>query len=230
MRSNIPCTFDRRHEPTFKLTCICSSVEPHLTHTLLYVCDRTYPLRSNAYTGLHSNSLAFVRAQSPLHTHTQHECDRTHIHTFDRMRSKPSRDLFLGHFPLFPFHFSCVVQFSPTSFLLSSTKHTVPLPPIISHHHCAITAPPPRRHNAFASPISPPFPYLYSSSPKPTNPQTPICFLLLFINKGHKSIHGLCPLFVGLVLLVFAEGWVEFCGASQTLVLKVAHQVFGKIP
>jgi hypothetical protein len=70
MRSNVPCTFDRRHEPAFELTCVCSSVEPHLTHTLLHICDRTYPLRSNAYTSLHSNSLAFVRAQSPLHTHT----------------------------------------------------------------------------------------------------------------------------------------------------------------
>jgi hypothetical protein len=142
MRLNVPCMFDHRHGPTFELTCVCLSVEPHLTHTLLHVCDRTYPLRLNAYTSPHSNSLAFVRAQCPIHTHTQHECDRTHVRMFDRMRSKPSRDLFLGHFPLFPFHLSNAVQFSPTSFLLSSPKHTFPLPPIISHHHHAITAPP----------------------------------------------------------------------------------------
>jgi hypothetical protein len=28
----------------------------------LHACDRTYPVRSIAYTGLHLNSLAFVRA------------------------------------------------------------------------------------------------------------------------------------------------------------------------
>jgi hypothetical protein len=78
LRSN--CTFDRRHGPAFELTCVCSSAVPYLTHTLLHACVRTYLVRSSA--------------DPPSHTHTQHECDRTHLCMIDRMRAEPSRDLF----------------------------------------------------------------------------------------------------------------------------------------
>jgi hypothetical protein len=43
------------------------------------LCIQVYPVRSNADTVLRSNSLSFVRAQSPLHTHTLQNA-------FDRMR------------------------------------------------------------------------------------------------------------------------------------------------
>jgi hypothetical protein len=71
MRSNVPCTFDRRHGPAFELTCVCSSAAPYHTHTLLHACVRTYPVRLNA----EPTSL----------THPQHECDRTHLLTINRM-------------------------------------------------------------------------------------------------------------------------------------------------
>jgi hypothetical protein len=38
LRSNAPCTFERRHKAAFELTCICSTAAPHLTHTLLHAC------------------------------------------------------------------------------------------------------------------------------------------------------------------------------------------------
>jgi hypothetical protein len=59
-------TFDRRHEPTFELTCVCSSVVPYLTHTLLHACVRTYLVRSSA---------------DPLHTHilSTNAIERTYV-------------------------------------------------------------------------------------------------------------------------------------------------------
>ena len=34
VRSTVPFTFDHRHGHAFELTCVCSSVETHFTHTL----------------------------------------------------------------------------------------------------------------------------------------------------------------------------------------------------
>jgi hypothetical protein len=165
MQLTVPCTFDRRHEPAFELTCVCSSVEPHLTHTLLHACDRMCHVCSIAYMCLRSNSLAFVQVQKPTsHTLTQHECDRMHVRTMDHMRSKSSRDLFLGHFPpSFPPFSPTPYQFSPLFSFLHRTQppfHRHPSSPITTapsphrHHHTA-TAPPQRLRQPHFTPISP---------------------------------------------------------------------------
>jgi hypothetical protein len=76
---------------------LCFFVKKKKKKKKIALCDQTYPLRSNAYTGLHSNSLAFVRTQSHIsHTHlcthaiertlyvrTQtQDCIRTHMRLF----------------------------------------------------------------------------------------------------------------------------------------------------
>jgi hypothetical protein len=126
----------------------------------LALCDRPYPMRSIAYTGftLHcaiartlyvwSHTRACVQThlhlferRGPLHTHTQHECYRTHVCTMDRMRSEPSRDLFRSLSPLLPFIFTCAVHTSPT--FLSSPSH--PSPP--NHHSTATQTLPSSPHH-----------------------------------------------------------------------------------
>jgi hypothetical protein len=205
MRLNVPCTFERRHGPTFELTCVCSSTEPHLTHTLLHACDRTYPIRLNAYTGLRSNSLAFVRTQKPTsHALTQHECDQTHICTIDRMHPELSCDLFRSLSPLFP-------SFSPPSIqppppLLASPLHpshpsVIPLPPTLSYHHHIITAPPlchrqPSHHSHFH--FSPHF---------LTTPKTPKTFFCSDFCLLHaQTVNTECACMVCVVLFVFCGG------------------------
>jgi hypothetical protein len=67
----------------------------------------------------------------------------------------------------------------------------------------------------------------FTETPKfPKNPK----FLPFFVILGHNSIRGLCPLFVWLVLVLFAGGWVGFGKGSQTLWFRVAHHLFNKKP
>jgi hypothetical protein len=158
MRSNVPYTFDRRHRPAFELTCVCSSAAPHLTHTLLHACVRTYPLHSST---------------EPIsHTHPQHECDRTHLYTIDHMRAEPSRDLFLGHCSSSPSLLLTAVQYLslPSLFSPSHPRHKPPTnttstPP----HH--FPSPPHLHRAAVAPPLIPISPFLLFLTENPISPQ-----------------------------------------------------------
>jgi hypothetical protein len=226
----------------FSLCVVCVII--FLKKKFFALCDQTNHVHSNADTGLHSNSLAFVRAQSPIshthsythaiehtlyvrthtracvrthlhlferrahftHTHTQHECDRTHVRTFDHMRSEPSCDLFLGHFPLFPFHFSTApyTSISPIS-VPSSPKHTQTTtlsPPANSTHHRAIT-PRHRRpsHHAYFFI----FPFLVHFLTNPNIPKILISSSVVNIQR-HNFISGVCLCHSVLVFFNFCRG------------------------
>jgi hypothetical protein len=86
--------------------CVCKYFWCKLFFTLHCVIDRT-TICLIAYTGLHLNSLTCVRVQRPTsHTHTQHECNQTHLGVIDRNRFEPSRDPFYFTFSPSPPHFS----------------------------------------------------------------------------------------------------------------------------
>jgi hypothetical protein len=83
---------------------------PSHTHTLMHACIRTYPASSNA--------------ELTRHTCTQHECGRTHLHTFERTRAETSHDLFLGHCSsLFPSFQPAPYSGSPSFSISPPPKH-----------------------------------------------------------------------------------------------------------
>jgi hypothetical protein len=108
LRLNVPCAFDRRHIHAFEFTCVCSTIAPHHTHTLLHACVRMHHIRSNA--------------EPTSHTYTKHECDRMHpvrlIACVFGFSCDPFRSLFLPFFPIF----------SPTAVQLSSLLPQIPPP------------------------------------------------------------------------------------------------------
>ena len=123
--STVPCTFDHRHGPAFKLTCVCSSAETHFTHTLsTHAIERMY-IRSIAcvlsphvtFLGhfppfpLHFFSLNKhlpisaltppTRAQ-PYHSPSHHPINTTAPPCHHPSPSSPSPSLrFHPHFPIF---------------------------------------------------------------------------------------------------------------------------------
>jgi hypothetical protein len=214
----------------FELTCICSTAAPHLTDAPLHTCIRPYPVRSNADTDLRSNSHASVQMQRPLHTHTlnTYAIERTNYvrsHAFLAL----FRSLFLSLFPISPPHRTT-----------SSPISLIPLHPISlkskPHHHLSFP-PPPLHHRSTSTPPPPiadrPFPHFSPFSPKTQSPPKPhfsSIFFFFGVILGHKSIHGLCPLFVLLIVSGFAGVWVGFEKGSQTLWFWVAHHVLDKEP
>jgi hypothetical protein len=193
MHSNVPCTFDHRHGLAFELTCICSSAGPHFTHIFLHVCDVTYFVRSNAYTGLHSNSLAFVRAQSPLHTHTLSKNAIEHTYVRSIVCVFSFHVTLLGHpSPLFPFISISTVQPPPSFSSFSHLPHIQTLsypkkPP--REHHSIATALSPHRHSITAGhPIIPITAISKILSLKPTSPQ--IQFFYSIFDHSRAQIHS----------------------------------------
>jgi hypothetical protein len=216
MCSNVPYTFDRRHRPAFKLTCVCSSAAPYLTHTLLHACVRMYPV--------------CLSAAPTLRTHPQHECDQTHLRTFDRMRFQLSRDLVLGHCSSSSPHFTVRrTPLFPIFLLLSITPKPPPLPntTITSPHHFPS---PPCRNSSVADPFSPIFSHSIPSHRNLETPQNPNFSSIFFIILGHNSIHGLCPLFVWLILCVFVGVGLIWEGVFKPFVLGVHTSYSTKSP
>jgi hypothetical protein len=146
--------------------------------------------------------------------------------------SDPSRDLFLGHFPLFPFHFSTAPYTPfPISVFFSSIHHQIHHPNTPPHHH-AVTAPPPI--TTAGCPITPitrisPFlPHFLHFQPPPNS--TFFCPLFgPFTGTNTSQIVSLL-LLCCYFFIVFAGVWGSFQRGSQTLVLRLAHQVLVKIP
>jgi hypothetical protein len=166
------------------------------THTLLYACVRTYPVR--------------LSAEPTSLTHHQHECNRTHLRTIDRMRSEPSRDIFLGHYSSSPLISHRAIHFfpltSPFSLLPNSLISKNPPP----KHHSTTTAPPPRCHSTSAGrPI-----ILISSfsSFSHLNPIIPklLHFRPFLIIQGHNFTTNYAHLIAVLVLCDFTGGWGRF--------------------
>jgi hypothetical protein len=162
----------------------------------MHACIQTYPVSSNAKLTCHSC--------------TQHECGQMHLGTFERTRAEPSRDLFLGHFSSpFP-HFHCsAIHFLPLFLRLSTSKLPKiqnPPPPITSPPP---TVPPPAfLHHPHPPPatISPHFSIFSTKKPETQFFQITPIFSFIFAIFGHKSILGLCPLLLVLVLCDLCRG------------------------
>ena len=121
------------------------------------------------------------------------------------MRSEPTRDLFLGHFPLLPPYFS-TTPYSPSPFFSHHISHLQSESPPHRpdhHHHCA-SAPLPI--TTVGLPITP---FLYFSIFFPIFSQTQLLpttliFFPIFECPKAQSSHGLCP-------FDFCVGLIHFC-------------------
>jgi hypothetical protein len=171
MQSTVPCTFDRRHRSTFKPTCVCSSAEPHLIHTLLHACDRMYRtlyVRSHTQAYVRTHLRLFER-RPPSHTHTlahmrsnvPRTIDRVHRPTFKLTCVCSSADPHLTHTLLHTYDrtrsIACIL--SPHVTLLG---HLFPSSPSFSP--LAIQTPPPPPHFSLIS-IAPKHPTIIPPPP-----------------------------------------------------------------
>jgi hypothetical protein len=147
---------------------------------------------------------------------------------------KTSLDPFLGHFSFPQIISPHAVQLSlHSSPIFSHTPYTKPLKsskPTTQILHSITIAPPHLRL------LPPPVPFPHFTpisivfSPKP-NFSKFVLFVHIFSLQRHIPIHGLCHFLFLCWFIVFLQGvGVDFGGVFQTLVLKLAHHVFVKIP
>jgi hypothetical protein len=214
------CTFEHVLGTTFDLALVSSTAAPQYTHTLMHSCGRTYPVSSNT---------------EPFCTIcTRHKCGRMNLCTFECTRAEPFQDLFLGHFSPFP-SFSC----SSRTLLPLSSPSFPPNHSLISKNH---RHPPQTHHPRTTASLSPAIspnagrPFAHFPHFLPIFPETPFFqnpsffFFIFFIDCGHKSTLGLCPIGLLLVVICFYRGLGLFGSGFQTLCSWGAHQVFDKKP
>jgi hypothetical protein len=92
-------------------------------------------------------------------------------------------------------------------------------------HHRPSPSPPPTHHRRPPfSPIS----HFFHTNPETQHHQINPFFSNFFVDFGHKSTLGLCPLLLVLVLCLFCRGLELFERGFQTLYFWVAHQVLDK--
>jgi hypothetical protein len=140
----------------------------------------------------------------------------------------------LGHlFPFFPFICTASHIDLPFFSLISiARKHptTVPPPPTTSYHHHHVTTPLPII--TAAHPITPITPISIFSPHFLTTPKLPktIIFAQTFCLLHAQTVNKECACIVCVDSFDFAGGWVELGRGFETLVLKVANQMFVKKP
>jgi hypothetical protein len=111
---------------------------------------------------------------------------------------------------------------------------TVPPPLTTSKHHPPppiTTVPPLHYHHSpthYRRPsISHPFPYFSPETESPQNPNFSPNFLL--VTRTNRE-YGVCVYFLCWIYIFLQGVGVDFSGVCQTLVLRLAHQVFDKLP